>query len=43
MRRDLAERFDACVLIVGAMAALSVTVSAFIVAIGGVLRFAGLI
>lgn len=43
MRRDLAEGFDACVLIGGAMAALGVTVSAFIVAIGGALRFAGLI
>jgi hypothetical protein len=43
MRRDLAERFDACILIVGAMAALSVTLSGLIVAMGGVLRFAGLI
>jgi hypothetical protein len=43
MRRDLAERFDAWVLIMGAMAALSVALSAFIVAMGGVLRIAGLI
>ena len=43
MRRDPAERFDACVLIVSAMAALSVILSAFIVATGGVLRIAGLI
>jgi hypothetical protein len=43
MRPDLAECFDACVLIVGAMAALSVSLSAFIVVMGGVLRIAGLI
>ncbi len=43
MRRTLAERYDACFLIIGAVAAFSVVLSGLIVATGGVLRLVGVV
>jgi len=43
MRRTLAERFDACFLIIGAIAAFSIVLSGLIVTTGGMLRLAGVI
>jgi hypothetical protein len=41
MGRSWSERFDACLVVVGAAAAVSVVLSGLIVVVGGALRMAG--
>jgi hypothetical protein len=42
MERSWGERFDACLVVVGAAAAIGVVLSGVVVVVGGALRMAGL-
>lgn len=43
MKQSWSERFDACLVVVGAAAAIGVALSGLIVVVGGALRMAGLV